>query len=164
MWKKCTPWSFLLLSQLILLKSPGKYQQSIPGAILHRSWYPNFFLTQNFSMKKIISKNRKNKISDFQILYKENIFSFEKIKIMFSKENIFSFDKIWKIWNFKFFIFFQFSKIFFSSKNFELKKKLDHYVDVKFAQESIAGIFRRIGAILTEIEAKMLRGGAFFSR
>ena len=43
---------------------------------------------------------------------------------------------------------FQFSKLFFSSKNFESEKNLDIKIDIKFYRESIFGIYFGIRALL----------------
>ena len=59
----------------------------------------------------------------------------------FSTEKIFSCDKISNVAKCCQKIFFQFSKLCFSSKNFELENFSNIKIDVKFYRESISGIY-----------------------
>ena len=94
----------------------------------------------------------------------KHFFIWQKMKKYFQMKIYFFLMKtIFSYFHFLKFYFLFCWNLFFSSKIFELGKKLDIQVDVKFPQESIAGIFRRIWAVLTEIEAKKLRQVHFFN-
>ena len=120
----------------------------IPDKILHRNDAPIFSQLLFFCRKKIILKMKKIFFRKFWKTY-----FFEN----FSKENlIFPFEKIYfgKIWFFHFFAeknIFSFSKLFFSTKKWKLRKKLTHHFDVEFCQESIFRTPEAIRQLLREL-------------
>ena len=105
----------------ILVKSIRECEIWILHKISHRLRGPIFFQTQKNLMKTILLEKI---IWKFPIFKKMKIFNMKifvplKNEKYFIKVKIFSYYKISNI-------FFWFSKRFFSSKNFESEKKLDH--------------------------------------
>ena len=131
-----------------MILGPWECEKWILYKILHRLWYPKIFSEIFFSTKKIILK-----IEIFDFWKMKNFHKGEKksLKNYFFRKFNFSMKIFFRLY--EFFSFFknrkfQFSKLFFSSKNFESEKKLDIKIDVKFYRESIFGIYFGIRALL----------------
>ena len=103
---------------LRVLRSSWKCQESIPYKILHRSWCPKIFLTQIFSMKKIILKIEIFDFWNFEIFIKAKKYFHWKMKI--SEIFIFQWKSFFRLYE-KFEISkienFNFQNYFFHRKN-----------------------------------------------